>query len=130
MFKKVKEIRSKTGELHFTRWSIFSFKRLNINLFLHKIEKADDDKHPHDHPWNFFSLILHGGYVERIGDSVYVRRPGSFSYKNCTKCHRVLALLGKAVYTLVFTFGEKRTWGYQTPTGWVDFETYRENKRN
>lgn len=122
-------IRSKEGVIHFTRWQIFSIKRLNINLYLHKIERADDDKHQHDHPWNFVSLILSGGYVERCGDTVSVRRPGNIAHKICTKTHKVLHLLSKRVYTLVFTYGKRREWGYSTPDGWIHKDQYRINKR-
>ena len=62
MFKLVKEIRSKKGELHFKRWRILSTPWFNI--FLHFINRADEDKDLHDHPWSFWSIILKGGYIE------------------------------------------------------------------
>ena len=30
------------------------------NVFLHKFLKSDPD-HVHDHPWNYFTIILKGG---------------------------------------------------------------------
>ena len=45
------------------------FKNRNLfpfNVFIHKILKSDDDKDLHDHPWDFFHLILSGGYWEEI----------------------------------------------------------------
>lgn len=63
MFPKlVKEIRSKTGELHFCRWRIIETRWFNI--YIHLIAKADEDKHEHSHPWNFISITLLGGYEE------------------------------------------------------------------
>ncbi len=123
------EIRSKTGQVHFTRWRIFGIKKWNINLYLHKIERADEEKHPHDHPWNFYSIILSGGYVERCGDKINVRRPGNIAHRKCTAFHKVLHLLGKRVYTLVFTYGKIREWGYDVDGEWVHKEQYRINKR-
>ena len=127
LFPKVKEIRSKAGELHFIRWQVARIPFTNINLYLHLINKADEDKHQHDHPWNFISFILKGGYYEKVGSKVRARKPFSLSYKKATDTHRVLDLFGKT-YSLVLTFGKRRVWGYQTEEGWVDFMTYRVNK--
>jgi hypothetical protein len=33
-------------------------------IFLHVIHRNDDDRDPHDHPWDFTSVILKGGYVD------------------------------------------------------------------
>ena len=130
MFNKVKEIRSKTGELHFTRWRIFSIPKWNINLYLHRIAINDLDKHPHDHPWNYITFIIKGGYVERCNDRVCIRQLFDISRKKATETHKIVHLLGKVCYTLVFTYGKKRTWGYQTEKGWIDHVTYRFKKRN
>lgn len=35
-------------------------------VYLHKICKNDRDSDPHDHPWDFTSLILWGGYNEEL----------------------------------------------------------------
>jgi hypothetical protein len=129
MFKKVKEIRSKKGELHFVRWELFSIPCTTIKLYLHKILKEDEDEHPHDHPWNFFSLILKGGYVESVNHLFHHRKPGSISYKKAEEYHKVLRLFS-TTYSLALVFGKKRTWGYRVGDGWVDFKTYRNNKNN
>ena len=127
IFKRVKEIRSKAGELHFVRWQIFKIPFTNIHLYLHMINLADKDKDQHDHPWNFISLILKGGYFEEIHNDLHLRLPFTASYKKADTPHRVIDLLGKT-YTLVLTWGKRRVWGYHTKNGWVDFETYRINK--
>lgn len=62
--KPVKEIRSKDGELHFQRWALFDNRWFGI--YLHHILKADEDKHPHSHPWSFVAVILKGGYREGL----------------------------------------------------------------
>lgn len=36
-----------------------------FRIFIHKIARSDDDPDPHDHPWNFTSLILKNGYVDQ-----------------------------------------------------------------
>ena len=129
MFKLVKEIRSKQGVLHFKRWEIFSLKKRNIHLYLHKIYKADEDADQHDHPWNFWSLILKGSYVEKTGGKFIYRQPGSLVHRNAEDTHKITFLKNrKPVYTLVLTHGEPRTWGYKTKKGWMDFTTYRSSK--
>lgn len=60
--KPVREIRSKENVLHFRRWQILALPW--GTLYLHHIARADQDEHLHNHPWNFTSLILKGGYVE------------------------------------------------------------------
>lgn len=42
----------------------FLFKSRWGNIYLHHILRSDDDPDPHDHPWDFTSLILRGGYVD------------------------------------------------------------------
>ncbi len=127
MFKRIKEIRSKTGVLHFVRWQLFAIPFTSIKVYLHLIDKADEDADEHDHPWNFISLILRGGYVETSGHKITRRTPGSLAYKSAQESHRVITLLGRT-YSLVVVWGERRPWGYQTPIGWVEQGEYRRKK--
>ncbi len=129
MFPIVKEIRSKTGILHFQRRLIFCIPKKNINLFLHRISKADEDLHEHDHPWSFYSLILSGGYVEQADGKFHDRRAGSLAKKNAEETHKIHKLLKNPTYTLVLTFGKRRLWGFKTEHGWLDFQKYRLFKR-
>src|SRR5690606_7794214 len=64
IFPLILEIKSKLGILHFRRWRIFSCKCFSI--FLHEILQPDQDGYPHTHPWNFYSLILWGSYLEKL----------------------------------------------------------------
>lgn len=136
MFRKVKEIKSKAGELHFRRWSILSTPWFNI--YLHCIHKKDDDKHMHDHPWSFYSIILKGAYVEERGvrgfvqsTKTIVRWPGSIQYVKKDIPHRITHIINnRPVWSLIITGKSGREWGYTTEQGWLDNKTYRENKRN
>lgn len=40
------------------------------HIYLHHILKSDPDREHHDHPWDFYSLILAGGYWEETPVSV------------------------------------------------------------
>jgi hypothetical protein len=135
----VKEIWSKEGVLHFRRFRLIATPWFNI--YLHNILKSDEDAHPHDHPWHFYSLILWGGYSEAwLGAyedwkfwegrplRVSKRTPGSLVYHHAKDFHKI-TLLKDSAWTLVFTFGKRRpSWGYQTPQGWIDFKAYRDLK--
>lgn len=138
-FFLVKEIVSKEGKVHFRRWRILATPWFNI--YVHNIMRSDEEAHPHDHPWNFLSFILKGGYTEEwlhfYEDKAYqngapllksVRRPGSFVYHDAKDFHK-LTLLKDGAWTLVFTFGKRRpSWGFQTELGWLEHKTYRELK--
>jgi len=103
MFKKVKEIKSKTGIVHFTRWLIFCIPKKNINLYLHRITHADEEG-LFDIPQKVISLTLSGKFVERVKDKIYVRNPLNIKYKKSSDRCRILHLISKKVYSLNFTF--------------------------
>lgn len=50
------------GVLHMRRW-VAEIESLG-SVRLHFIAKEDEDIYPHDHPFNFYSLILAGWYRE------------------------------------------------------------------
>lgn len=108
-----------------TRW---------FKIFLHKICRSDDDPDPHDHPWNFATLILRGGYyderhmwdgVERtelVGDKM---TPGRVAYRKAEHIHRVRLLdESKPTWTLVLLGKRVRKWTFVTPNGPVYWREY------
>ena len=88
-------------------------------LYLHCIKRSDSDRELHDHPWNFVSIILWRGYVEETGciygHEACARRgrkwPGMVLLRPTTWRHRV-HIASKPAWSLVFTSGKKRTWGF------------------
>jgi hypothetical protein len=124
--KLIKEIKSKTGELHFKRWEILKTRWGSI--WLHAIYKADTDKHLHNHPWDFKSIVLKGSYKELTQTGVYLQTPGHINIRNGEDYHKILELLSPVVYTLFFVTKPKRQWGYKVMGKFVDHETYRELK--
>ena len=130
----VKEIKSQAGELHFQRYRIIECRL--FALYLHYIAKADEDKHMHSHPWNFYSMILKGGYIEEIDnprsfDTVKGRFIFSIGYRFYDTYHKVVTLC-RPTWTLVLTSPKKEdyTWGYLVDGKHVAFDKYRENKNN
>lgn len=61
----------------------------------------DDIDILHSHPWNYFTLMLWGGYDETIlidGKEVTKRRyPGWFSFKKYTDYHKVNPIRKRAI---------------------------------
>jgi hypothetical protein len=96
---------------------------------------ADD---PHDHPWNFFTYVLSGGYTERLYDKeqsqlsteksdfsafwtpkINKRPPGSLAYRPATAIHQVvtdrtyeMSELDKAPFTVCLMTKRRRNWGF------------------
>lgn len=61
----VKEIVSKSGELHFRRFRLLELPWFRI--YIHQILKADKDLYEHDHPWSFIISIPAGSTTRPIG---------------------------------------------------------------
>lgn len=128
----VKEIISKEGSVHFRRYRLLSTPW--FNLYIHHILKSDMEIDPHDHPWNFHSLILKGSYTEMAWfppafERLFMKSfyPGDIIKHKAEDAHRI-ALRTRDVWTLVFTYGKKQEWGFRTKEGWVDHLTYRQIK--
>jgi len=127
IFKLVKEIKSKEGVLHFRRWRILYTPWFKINL--HGIYHHDEDKHLHNHPWNFLNIILKGYYVEELEGKLSFRYPGQVAKRTKNQFHKIESLLSKSVYTLNIMWGKEEVWGYRVDGKFVDHETYRQLKR-
>ena len=130
----VKKIVSQKGVTHFRRWRLFWSPWGSV--YLHHITNSDLDIDPHDHPWDFRSLILKGSYSEesRYPKDDYKRshvnifKPGMVNKKKTTEVHK-LTLKSKSVWTLVFVGKRKHDWGYQTANGWVHHKEYNRLRR-
>lgn len=116
------------------------FKSPNFSVYFHRFMQSDDGV-PHDHPWNFYSLVLSGGYVEYLYESgtlneyVELRPPGSLAYRPAETVHRIeieriysLNEIEQAPLTCVILLKRRRVWGFltKTETGhvWTDWRKY------
>ncbi len=133
-FRKVKEIRSKNKELHFKRWAVIELPFFSI--YIHRIYNADKDPFCHTHPWNFFSLILAGEYIEETlkpelqeVNITTKKRRGKFSVSRGDRnyLHRISTVV-KTTTTLFITWGRKTPWYFYTGDGMVPFQEYIDNK--
>lgn len=126
-FFLIKEIKSKKGVLHFRRWRIISLPWFSI--YIHNIYKHDEDLHLHDHPWNYFSFILKGSYVEETIKGKTLMSFGRLTKKDATDFHKISTVI-KPTTTLFIIGKRKREWGYNVDGKWVDNITYRKEKNN
>lgn len=101
---------------------------------VHHILRSDPDRHMHDHPWDFMSLLLTGGYTEvvpRYSESPSAHCPNprkihhprwSVLRHKAEDLHRLV--LDKPVWTLVFTGHKRKSWGFATERGMVPWRQY------
>lgn len=103
---------------------------------LHWIHRPDNDRHLHDHPWWFLSIVLWGHYDEEVPE-VYqtwmgpkvmhnrkrMQRIRWGTFKKPEQFHRI-ARLAPRTLTLVITGPKVREWGFQTETGWIHWKKY------
>lgn len=104
-------------------------------IYLHDIFQPDTDADPHDHPFNFVSIILRGSYTERLFDikGKYAFATGYKSHKRFSihrmtkkQAHRIVEADPK-LKTLVLVGPRKRgEWGFYTPHGFVKWDQYEE----
>jgi hypothetical protein len=95
----------------FYRYALLKTKWFNI--YLHQLDAPR--WHPngcHDHPWSFLTVLLHGGYLERVGDTYTRRYPGSIFYRPATHAHDIITPYGTS-WSLVVTTAKKRDWGFK-----------------
>lgn len=113
----------------FTRFYLFQCPL--FALYVHHFHRSDNDRHVHDHPWSFVTLLLSGGYWENLpkfaeqpdGPQVRVwRRRGSILWRPAEWQHWVE--IERPVWTLVLRLRRRREWGFWTAKGWVDWQTY------
>lgn len=119
--------------------SLVYLRRLRIlqtpwfSIYLHWINEPDADRDPHDHPWNFWSLILRGSYIERVHDNpddighIQAWQRGSLHYMHQTQAHRITAVTA-SVLTLVITGRRVRPFCFWTPDGLVRWDRYRDDR--
>ena len=134
-----------TGQTYLKRLRIIQTPWFSI--YLHWIYLPDRDRDPHDHPWNFTSIILRGGYTERVWPQVdgkrytpqtatgdrytdvrIIWRRFSVHRMSTDNAHMIQTLKPKTL-TLIVTGRRSRVWGFWTEDGFVPFDKYIEENK-
>lgn len=93
-------------------------------IFIHCFYRSDNDI-PHDHPFDFVSVILWGGYWEHTpAGSRRWYGPLSILYRKAEWYHRIELPPGRRCWTLVFASGRRKSWGFLCPHGHVPWKTF------
>lgn len=104
-----------------------------FGFFVHHIYLTDSQRDPHDHPWVFRTFVLRGGYTERLHtipnvslNYSYLQFHKRFSWHKMPldQAHKIVLLNDKTV-TLVFVGKRRRSWGFFTRDGFIDWTEYR-----
>ena len=119
------------NERYLERYYIFlkDRKSFPFNVFIHRFLKSDPDD-LHDHPWEFRTIILKGGYWEYTEEGKFWRSPGTYRYAPANTFHRVE--LDKDIpycWTLFIPSVSTRDWGFKTVRGWIQHEEYFKMKK-
>lgn len=108
----------------------YIFRTPWFQIRLHHILRSDEDRHLHDHPFNFVSFLLSSGYWEEtplIVNGLMGRQRRwcprfSFVRRLAEDLHKLT--LVEPTWTLVFAQLKRRDWGFQTEDGWVNNRLY------
>lgn len=92
------------------------------SIRLHHWIASDDQRHHHDHPWWFLTLVLWGSYLDRSPSGYTMMIPGRWAYRPAIHQHTALVSPG-GCWTLLLCGPESREWGF-----WVDGKFRRRNK--
>ena len=104
------------------RYQLFRTPRFGI--WIHKMLRSDHDRALHDHPWNFISIILKGGYKELTDMGLFTHKPGSLLLRPAEWRHRVIMEPGTVSWNLILVFKRRRLWGFWPNGQWCWWRKY------
>lgn len=88
-----------------------------FGLYLHRIGTPDSRPTLHDHPWNFVSIVLRGGYRERRAYDGVDHHIRWVNIKRAEGLHWIDSLDRNPTWTLVLVGRRRREWGYVDADG-------------
>lgn len=104
-----------------------------FGIYLHDIFEPDADRHPHDHPWTFYSIVLRGRYTERLHPIPHILPTVSFQQTwrrwsihrmGRETAHRIVRA-EPGLKTLIFVGRRRKSgWGFFTEHGWMSWQDY------
>lgn len=147
-----------SGRSYLSRWG-YELPGNRGGVYLHNIGEPDPGQDLHDHPYNFWSVILSGGYDEWVNSKYtaifdakqnvrwwkeydwtgplnpprrgkfITRRRWSVHHMDTDHCHRIGGVDDRT-WTLVIRGPRKQEWGFYTPDGWVHEDKYSRDRRD
>ena len=111
------------GDNYLRRWWIVP-RNAGCNVYLHEINKSDDDRALHDHPWDNTSQLLLGRYIEHTPEGAFPREAGDVVHRAAIDAHRLEVAPGESAVSLFITGPKIREWGFHCPQGWRRWEDF------
>lgn len=90
---------------------------------LHHWLSHDDDRALHDHPWDFVTFVLRGGYTDSGKYTEEHLRAPAIKYRSATHQHTVHPDPG-GCWTIIFTGPKVRNWGFWVKDKFVKMNKY------
>lgn len=115
------------GDNYLRRWWIVP-RNDGCNVYLHEINKSDDDRALHDHPWANTSMLLFGSYIEHTPEGSFTRSAGDVVAREAEAAHRLEVIPGERAVSLFITGPKVREWGFHCPKGWVLWSLFVDDK--
>lgn len=109
-------------DVYMRRWRIFYNKKIG-GLRVHNIIKGDSDRHLHDHPFSFLSLIIKGGYVEQYGNKSIAHTRWAFIRRAAKSFHRIKQVQ-EDTWSVVLHGPVTNDWGFLVNKTKVSADTY------
>jgi hypothetical protein len=89
------------------------------SIWLHHLISADIDPWEHDHPFDGWATVLHGGYVERRDGQLVGRRAGDINRVGLGEFHRIESVQPETWTMFCATKTNGRGWGFKIRGYWV-----------
>lgn len=107
----------KCGALMPKPWMPFSIR-------LHHIMRPDADRHLHDHPFNFRSILLAGTYIEQAEDRFRMFEAGDTYRSPAGRFHRLDDIDPAGVWSLFIMGRRVNDWGFLVDGEKVPWQRY------
>lgn len=108
----------------FNSWERPGYKQWLPTIRIHHILRADADRHLHNHPWNAWTVILRGWYLEEREDGLHGRWRLNIARIRASDFHRIVAVSEDGVWTMFISTQWRQVWGFKTENGFVPWREY------
>jgi hypothetical protein len=103
-----------------------------FSVFVYWINEADTGRHPHDHPWTFWSWVVRGGYWEEVWPTErhfdlgipplqFAHHRWSTHRMGVESAHKIV-LATDGLMTVVLTGKRQRRFRFWTPEGKIPWD--------
>lgn len=130
-----------TGEPYLVRYYLLFKERrwFPFNIFIHKFLSSDPSD-LHDHPWDYMTFIIKGGYFEWTpeyddqGNELPPKRQwlgaGHFRYCRAESKHRIELMKGVDAWTIFIPMRQRREWGFWHDNKFINNMKYKLSRRS